>query len=235
MTGMAYVPPKHNSTELTVRNTHALIGTLSYPVDSIAYDYAGSSPAETLCVLDEPQNPRSDTYRHPRLIYSITAGVRLLHATVGQINVDFHCGDWQTDNYLFDLDTPWDFVFDSTGAIKWIGNAIVRYYNTEAHRHRGTVMMVNVIQNFYTRDYIPKFTLSITPKLIYYADDPPVPPEPRWYTEMICRLVTNQFRTSRPVAKDGDDRFRREVDGDSELEERSVSGSSFELLDLEEL
>lgn len=166
-------------------------------------------------------------YRHPILTYTVKLTANYNVRRAGLIEFSIFCGT--QSNYLFDLREPgWSFTFKSASSeMRFIGDTITRIVADRVNS--GRRIWVTAFQSFVTRLFVPEFTLEIVPNLIAYAEDPPEPPEPTWFAQASCKMISYVMQVSQPVEQQ---RWERSLDqqDNAELLEESTSEDGFELV-----
>lgn len=184
---------------------HAKLGTsVTSKVETNAVSVGTNAGMTLVPRLEQPGT--AERYRHPRLIYTVSLKAGYSTKRTGTVEFSLNCGT--ESNYLFDLHPPgWSFEFSGVDGILFVGSPLVRW--AADRLSVGNRVFVTALQAFATTLANPSFEIRVTPSLVYYQDDPPVPPEPRWYAVASCKMLTYIVQTGKARELE---RWKREVD-----------------------
>lgn len=131
-------------------------------------------------------------YQRPSVWFNFKVDTRFLYRRMGLLDISFVC---QCDgNFLFD-NKKWGFDIKPVKYIKTIGEWFMR---TDGSRPSASQSFsARVFQSVLIEGgYVPEITFTLYPRLHAYTDDPPQPPEPKWWMRATCSLLCNHFDVS---------------------------------------
>lgn len=182
---------------LDLTGKHMPIGVSATNLVNIAPVKERPMPLFDLKVGLQNNNPERDQYQLPVIVYQISIHTKWSGRRVGIMEFTIDCVTG--DNYLFSLKDgeSWHFTLEPSKYYSPIGAPLVRYL---LGRH-GVYnrVLVQFVQTALFYGEIPEIVLRVTPRLHYYPNDQPTPPEPRWYARGVCKLLTYTIATTKPV------------------------------------
>lgn len=153
------------------------------------------APLYDLNVGLKPAVPDENNYEEPVLTYSVSINMNWSGRRVG--TMEFTIGCFTESNHLFNLDKTWGFSVQPSHYMALVGPPVVKYLIGRSGDYNRVI--VQLAQSAIFLGNLPEIQLRVTPRLVYYPNDQPSPPEPRWFARGVCKLSAYLISTTKPV------------------------------------
>lgn len=166
------------------------------------------------------EGDEGEPYKRPHVWFRFTLDTRFIGYRYGLLDFNFVC---QTDgNYLFS-DKGWEVEMEPGPYLVFVGKSIMRLNSDNAGNSNS--LGLRVFQSIVVNNYVPTLSVRIKPTFTAYADDPPNPPEPRWWGKAMCTFLLNDLRLM-PIASVHRDMHIRELSRQYDIEEETENAGS---------
>lgn len=139
---------------------------------------------------------QSNNYSEPKLLYTLTMRPGWSGRRIGVMEFTAECET--SSNYLFETtgDVPWEVSVEDNSDLRTVGPPLVKYMvGDRVHYNR---VVVSIVQPAVVIGGLRIVNVHVRPRLVYYPDDPPTPPEPRWSIRAIFKMSLYAYSSTKP-------------------------------------